>query len=69
MDTNVFISAIFFGGVPYKILQAWQDSKIQICLSREIIQEYQRVGEELSNKYPTVNIKPISRQAAIMNYE
>ncbi len=65
LDTNVLISAIFFGGAPFQILEAWQESKIQICLSKEIIKEYQRVGIQLSNKYPSVNIKPIIEMLSI----
>ena len=59
LDTNVFISGIFFYGPPSKILQAWRDSKIQIILSEEILEEYQRVAEELSSKFPAVDIDRI----------
>lgn len=59
LDTNVFVSGIFFSGPPSQILKAWKDQKIQIVLSKEILSEYQRVGEELSNKYPSVDIEPI----------
>jgi len=58
-DTNVFISGIFFSGPPSIILQAWRDLKIQIILSEEILEEYQRVAEELSSKYPAVDIDQI----------
>jgi putative PIN family toxin of toxin-antitoxin system len=56
LDTNVFISAIFFGGQPAKILQAWRDRKIQIVLSEEILSEYHRIAEGLSEKYPKIDI-------------
>lgn len=59
LDTNVFISGIFFGGPPSQILEAWKQSKIKIILSEKILIEYQRVGEELSAKYPSINITPI----------
>lgn len=59
LDTNVFISGIFFSGPPAQILRAWKDGKIQIVLSKEILNEYQRVGEELSKKFPSVDIEPI----------
>ena len=59
LDTNVFISGIFFGGPPSQILQSWSKSQIQIVLTEQILEEYQRVGEELSAKYPTINIEPI----------
>lgn len=59
LDTNVFISGILFGGLPSQILKAWRQSKIKIVLTEEILEEYQRVGKELSEKYPSVNIDPI----------
>jgi putative PIN family toxin of toxin-antitoxin system len=42
LDTNVFISGIFFGGPPSKILKLWRQSHIRIILTKEILQEYQR---------------------------
>lgn len=59
LDTNVFISGIFFSGPPSQILKAWKDQKIQIVLSKEILNEYQRVAEELSKKFSSVDIEPI----------
>lgn len=59
LDTNVFISGIFFSGPPAQILKAWKEQKIQIVLSKGILDEYQRVAEELSKKFPSVNIEPI----------
>ena len=59
LDTNVFISGIFFSGPPSTILRAWRNLKIQIFLSKEILIEYQRVAEELSSKFPAVDIDKI----------
>jgi putative PIN family toxin of toxin-antitoxin system len=59
LDTNVFISGIFFGGPPFQILKAWKERKIQIVLSQEIVGEYQRVAESLAKKYPIVDISAI----------
>ena len=58
LDTNVFISGIFFDGPPSEILNAWKHSRIQIFLSTEILEEYQRVAEELTDKFPTIDILP-----------
>ena len=44
LDTNVFVSAAFFGGVPGRILEAWRDGRLQLVLSAAILDEYQRVG-------------------------
>ena len=59
LDTNVFISGIFFAGPPSQILKAWENQSLQIVLSRQILAEYQRVAEALSSKFPTVDILPI----------
>lgn len=59
LDTNVFISGIFFSGPPFQILQAWKERIIRIVLSKEIISEYQRVAEALADKYPVVDISEI----------
>lgn len=59
LDTNVFVSGIFFGGPPSQILKAWQKKSLQIVLSKEILVEYQRVADELSFKYPQIDIMPI----------
>ena len=56
LDTNVFISGIFFSGPPSQILQAWKNKKLRIILSQDILDEYHRVAESLSSKYPTINI-------------
>ena len=40
LDTNVFISGVFFSGPPHQILTAWRDGKIQLAISQEILKEY-----------------------------
>ena len=59
LDTNVLISGIFFTGPPYKILKAWKDQKFQILLSQEILEEYKRVAQEISRKFPSIDIDEI----------
>lgn len=39
IDTNIFISS-FFGGNPKKVIDHWRNSKIVLCLSGEILEEY-----------------------------
>jgi predicted nucleic acid-binding protein len=39
-DTNVLLSGIFFGGVPGRLLTAWQESRMQLVLSPDILAEY-----------------------------
>jgi predicted nucleic acid-binding protein len=42
LDTKVFISGVFFGGPPYRILEGWRDGKVQLVLTHEILEEYSR---------------------------
>ncbi len=59
LDTNVFVSGVFFGGPPYRILEAWRDAKIQLVVSQEILDEYRRIGENLAEQFPSVDLEPI----------
>ena len=59
LDTNVFISGVFFGGPPYRILEGWRDGKVQLVLSHEILEEYQRVGDTLVEQFPGVELQPM----------
>lgn len=58
IDTNVFISGVFFSGPPYQILKAWQNRDLQIVISLEILDEYYRVGEEISAQFPEADLNP-----------
>ena len=59
IDTNVFISGVFWSGSPSKILQLWKNGKIQLVLSNEILEEYQRVVNEISEKFSNIDIAEI----------
>lgn len=59
LDTNVLISGIFFRGPPARILQAWRDHKIKLAISPEILNEYLRVADILSQQYRGIDIEPI----------
>jgi len=59
LDTNVFLSAVFFGGPPGQILQGWHDGRVEIVLSPEILAEYQGAGEELAKRHPDVELQPV----------
>lgn len=43
LDTNVFVSGVFFSGPPYQILKAWRDGNVQLVISTDILSEYIRV--------------------------
>jgi len=65
LDTNVLVSAVFFGGVPGRILEAWRDGTVRLVLSAEILDEYQRVGHILASGYPGVEIDPFLSLLAV----
>ena len=59
IDTNVFVSGVFFSGPPYQILRAWRDDKVQLVVSKEILKEYRRVGKKLVGQFTGVEFTPI----------
>ena len=59
LDTNVFVSAIFWKGHSRNILQAWKEKELKLVLSAEIIDEYKRVSMVLSSRYKGLEILPI----------
>jgi putative PIN family toxin of toxin-antitoxin system len=59
LDTNVFVSGVFFNGPPYQILEVWRDGKLDIIVSPEILDEYVRVGEILAEDHPGIDLKPM----------
>ena len=68
-DTNVFISAVFFAGTPYAILDAWRRKKVELIVSRAMLDEYQETGEKLSRQFPGVDVAPwlvLLEQYAVM---
>jgi putative PIN family toxin of toxin-antitoxin system len=59
VDTNVFISGVFFTGPPHRILNAWRDGKIQLAVSQEILKEYWRVEKIIAERFPSIDLEPI----------
>jgi putative PIN family toxin of toxin-antitoxin system len=59
MDTNVFVSGVFFNGPPYRILKAWQSGEFELVISREILDEYQRVGDVLAEEHPGIDLRSL----------
>lgn len=52
LDTNVVVSAAFFGGPPRRVVDAWIDGQLQLVISPLIFDEYLRVCQRLSASYP-----------------
>ncbi len=59
MDTNVFVSGVFFSGPPYQILKAWQSGDFELVVSQDILDEYRRVGEILGDERPAIDLNLI----------
>jgi uncharacterized protein len=60
LDTNVVISAVFFGGVPGQILSAWHADRIRLVLSAPILAEYREVAAELTSRYGGSEFEPLA---------
>ena len=52
LDTNVVVSAAFFGGTPRAVIDAWIDGRLEVIVSPSIFDEYLRVCTRLSTSYP-----------------
>jgi uncharacterized protein len=51
LDSNVVLSGFFFGGVPGKILEAWNAGRVEVILSASILAEYREAAAVLESKY------------------
>ena len=51
LDTNIFVSALFWGGKPQEVVKACLDDKYELITSTEILNEYFKVTEILVKKY------------------
>lgn len=56
LDTNVFVSGMFWSGPPYEILRAWRSGILELVLSSDILEEYKRIATELSAQFPAVDV-------------
>lgn len=45
MDTNVFVSGVFFSGPPYQIFKAWQSHEFELAVSKEIYMNIVELGK------------------------
>lgn len=65
LDTNVFVSGVFFGGVPGTILAAWRQGRLRPVFSVDIFDEYRRVGHDLAERYSGVDVAPFLTLLAV----
>lgn len=59
LDTNVLVSAIFFGGIPARILSVWSEGEFEILASIDILMEYRRVVGRLEKRWPSVGAQSL----------
>ena len=59
LDTNVFISVIFWKARPFGSSKAWQEERFRIAISPPILDEYRRVLDEMMKKRPSPAIASI----------
>lgn len=64
LDTNVLVSALFWSGVPAKILTFWRNKEIQLVFSQEILEEYTRVAFFIAQKR---NISSLDDVSAVLD--
>ena len=59
LDTNVVVSAAFFGGQPRAVVDAWIDGRVQVAVSPSIFDEYLQVCQRLSERHPSTDYRPL----------
>jgi len=59
LDTNVVVSAAFFGGRPRVVLDAWADGKVEVVVTPSILDEYLRVCDRLRASYPDADYQAL----------
>jgi predicted nucleic acid-binding protein len=47
LDTNIYISALEFGGTPLRLLHMAVDREIEIAISQPIIDEIRRIARDV----------------------
>ena len=57
LDTNVVMSAIFFGGDPRMIVRAALSHRIELVATRAVMNEYREIAARLQKTYPGVSCR------------
>lgn len=65
LDTNVFVSGVFFAGPPAQILDAWREGRLTVVVSAPVLDEYRRVGRLLAARYEGVDLEPLLALLAV----
>jgi uncharacterized protein len=59
LDTNVVVSAAFFGGPPRALLDAWVEGRLHVTITPLIFDEYMRVCDRLRVSYPDADYQAV----------
>ncbi len=59
IDTNVLMSAIFFGGQPLHVIRGWRAGAFEMVVTPAILNEYRRVADELAVEYPGADVEGV----------
>ena len=54
LDTNVVMSAIFFGGIPFDVLSAWHNGEFELVVSDAVMAEYREIAVRMKAKFPSI---------------
>lgn len=63
LDTNVFVSGIFWSGVCNSVLEAWRDGKFELVCCEDILQE---IVETLNNFRKPLSLEEIADWASLI---
>lgn len=70
IDTNVVASGLIFGGKPEQLLELASESGVEMCVSSQILAEYEEIISRLSKKYPnhakSITLKDLTNKALLV---
>ena len=70
IDTNVVASGIVFGGKPERLLELAIKNDVEMCVSPQILAEYDEIIARLSAKYPNrtiaISLKDLTDNALLV---
>ena len=71
IDTNVVASGIVFGGKPQRLLGLAIKNDVELCVSSQILAEYDEIIARLSAKYPNrpkaITLKDLTGSASLVS--
>ena len=54
LHTSVAMLVIFFGGVPFDVLNAWHNGEYELVVSEAVMSEYREIAERMKVKFPSI---------------